>query len=109
MVRTYVLLIPVALSAVVAAGVLGAGTAVSQVLVVSVFALPLALSVWALLDMARRPSWVWALAGRSQPLWMTGILFGTMILVGGLLVSVLYLVAVRPELARIEEGELPVW
>lgn len=107
--RTYLLLVPVAVSAVVAIAVLGAGTAVWTVLVVSVLSVPLGLSVWSLLDMARRPQWVWAISGRSQALWMTGILFGVLLLLVGLLVSLRYLLHVRPDLARIEAGELPAW
>jgi hypothetical protein len=65
--------------------------------------------MWALLDAARRPQWVWALSGRSQALWMVGVLFGALLLVVGLLISSIYLLNVRPELKRIEAGELPGW
>ena len=48
----------------------------TTLVVACVFAIPLGVSVWALLDAARRPQWAWALAGRSQVAWMAGILFG---------------------------------
>ena len=73
-------------------------------LLVVVCALPLALTVWALLDAARRPEWAWALAGRRRVVWMAAILFGAMALVVGLVVSVIYLVRVRPEVEAAESG-----
>jgi hypothetical protein len=68
---------------------------------------PLVLSVWALLDAARRPEWAWALAGRRRVVWLAAILFGAMVLVVGLAVSIAYLVRVRPEVAAAESGRLP--
>jgi hypothetical protein len=67
---------------------------------------PLAITVWALLDAARRPQWAWALAGRSQVAWMTGILFGALTLVVGLAVSLWYLAKVRPLIAAAEDGRI---
>ena len=68
---------------------------------------PLVLSVWALLDAARRPEWAWALAGRRRVVWLAAILFGAMVLVVGLAVSIAYLVRVRPEVAAAESGRVP--
>ena len=68
---------------------------------------PLALSLWALLDAARRPEWAWALAGRRRVVWLAAILFGAMVLAFGLVVSVAYLVRVRPEVAAAETGRVP--
>ena len=68
---------------------------------------PLALSLWALLDAARRPEWAWALAGRRRVVWMASILFGALVLVVGLVVSIVYLVRVRPEMAAAESGQVP--
>ena len=69
-------------------------------------AIPLSVTVWALLDAARRPQWAWALAGRRQVVWMAAILFGTFSVVGGLILSVWYLANVRHEIAAAEEGRL---
>jgi hypothetical protein len=69
--------------------------------------LPLALSVWALLDAAHRPEWAWALAGRRRVVWIAAILFGTMALVVGVVVSGIYLTRVRPEVAGAETGRVP--
>ena len=68
---------------------------------------PLALSIWALLDAARRPRWAWALADRNQLVWMTAILLGILFLCVGLAISGWYLLKVRPVVAAVEEGRLP--
>jgi len=70
------------------------------------FAVPLALSLWALLDAAHRPQWAWALAGRRQVAWMAAILLGTFTVVGGLLICTWYLTRVRGEVAAAEDGEI---
>ena len=76
------------------------------VLVTSFFAIPLAVTLWALLDAARRPQWAWALAGRRQVVWMAAIMVGVLTVVGGLAVSLWYLLKVRPLVAAAEQGDL---
>jgi hypothetical protein len=71
---------------------------------VTLASVPLGLSLWALLDCARRPAWAWALAGRSQAMWMASILAGILLVPVGLLVSGWYLVRVRPVVAGAESG-----
>ena len=71
------------------------------------FLLPLALTAWALLDAASRPSWAWALAGRNRVLWMTVIAIGVLTLIGGIVVCTFYLLRVRPIVAAAERGDLP--
>ncbi len=77
------------------------------VLAAAFFSLPLAISAWAFLDAARRPSWAWSLAGRSQVAWMAAVALGVLTLLGGLLVSGWYLAMVRPEIAAAEDGQIP--
>lgn len=69
-------------------------------------AIPLGVSLWALLDAARRPRWAWALAERRQVVWMAGIMFGVLSVVGGLLISGWYLLRVRPAVAAAEDGSI---
>lgn len=74
---------------------------------VTLFAsIPLTLSAWALLDAANRPGWAWALAGRKQVAWMAAIMFGVLIVVGGLGISLWYLLKVRPVIAAAERGDI---
>jgi hypothetical protein len=74
--------------------------------VLLVCSVPLALSGWAMLDTAHRPEWVWALTGRRRVAWLAAILFGAVVVPVGLVVSSIYLVRVRPELADAETGRL---
>ena len=76
-------------------------------LLVTLFAaFPLSLSLWALLDAARRPQWAWAMTDRRQVVWMAAIMFGVLTVVGGLVISAWYLTRVRHQIAAAEEGRL---
>jgi len=76
-------------------------------LLLAVFAaIPLSLTGWALLDAARRPQWAWALAGRRQVVWMAGIMFSALTVLGGVIVSAWYLTRVRHEVAAAEDGQI---
>ena len=74
---------------------------------VTVFACtPLAISMWAFLDAARRPQWAWALSPARQVVWMVAIPIGVLTVVGGLVISLWYLLRIRPLVAAAERGEL---
>lgn len=75
-----------------------------EIVAITLAAIPLGISVWALLDIARRPAWAWGLSGRSRLLWMAAVLVGTCSVVGGLLISGWYLLRVRPVVAAAENG-----
>ena len=66
---------------------------------------PISLSLWALLDCARRPPWAWSMAGRSQVAWLGAIAFGIFLLIFGVAISVWYLLRVRPDIAAVEAGD----
>lgn len=72
----------------------------------TVAAIPLGLTLWALLDAARRPQWAWALTERRQVMWMAGIMFSALTVIGGVAVSTYYLLKVRPRIAAAEEGQV---
>jgi hypothetical protein len=69
-------------------------------------AVPLALTMWALLDAARRPQWAWALAERRQVVWMAVIMLGTLTVIGGMLLSTYYLTRIRHQVAAAEDGRI---
>ena len=69
-------------------------------------AIPLSLTIWALLDAARRPEWAWALCGRRQVVWMAGIMFSALTVIGGVIVSTWYLTKIRHQIAAAEDGQL---
>lgn len=77
-----------------------------MVVLITLACLPLAISVWALLDCASRPAWAWAMAGRRQVVWMAAILFGFLSVIGGIGISGWYLLKVRPQVAAAENGDL---
>ncbi len=68
--------------------------------------IPLGLTLWALLDAARRPRWVWALSRHPQLPWLAAVAAGVLLTVLGVGISLWYLLRIRPELAAIESGRL---
>lgn len=87
-------------------GVPGVGQLIWVLTSIVVSTVPLGLSVWALLDIANRPAWAWALAGRSRQWWLFGVLVGIASVLGGLIISLVYLLRIRPEIAAAEDGRL---
>jgi hypothetical protein len=82
----------------------GVGELFGAIVWTAVLCVPLGLSLWALLDCARRPGWAWALAGRRQLVWLMLILGGVVSVIGGVVISVWYLGRVRPAIAAAERG-----
>lgn len=78
------------------------------IVAVTIGLIPLGISVWALLDVARRPAWAWALADRDRVRWIASIAFTSVILGVGLTVAMYYLMKVRPHIDAIEQGNLTV-
>lgn len=92
--------------ALVLAEAVGVGTLAWETLKAVFFLLPLALSLWAFLDVTRRPGWAWALAGRSRITWMILIALGVLTMIGGIAICCWYLLRVRPVIAAAEEGRV---
>jgi hypothetical protein len=60
---------------------------------------PLALSIWGIVDAASRPDSAWEQSGQSKVLWIVlqaVLIFGCV----GWIVSLVYLLAIRPQVAR---------
>jgi hypothetical protein len=68
--------------------------------------IPLALSLWALLDAAHRPEWAFALARRSRTLWVVLTGAGILVCGPGVVIALWYLLKVRPAVAAAEGGRL---
>jgi len=85
----------------------GLGTLAWETLKAVFFLLPLALTMWAFLDVAKRPGWAWALSGRNRVTWLVVIALGVLTLIGGIAISCWYLLRVRPQIAAIENGDIP--
>jgi hypothetical protein len=84
----------------------GLGHLLWTIAVTAVLCIPLAVSLWALLDAARRPAWAWSLADRNQAMWIAFVLVGFCSVIGGLVISAVYLLRVRPRIAAAEAGRL---
>lgn len=82
------------------------GDVVRMIGSILVLSIPLMVSVWALLDAARRPAWAFALAGRSRTVWVALGAAGVFVCAAGVVVAVYYLVRVRPVVAAVEAGRL---
>lgn len=70
------------------------------------YGMPIAVSGLAFLDAARWDGWVWALSGRRRLVWMILIGFGVLSVIVGLLISGYYLLMIRPKLRAIDRGDL---
>jgi len=79
---------------------------ISALMWLTLVLLPVLYTLVAFLDVARRPGWVWALAGKRQLLWLWLLGMSILTVYGGLLVATAYFIFVRPSLARTESGDL---
>lgn len=62
----------------------------------------LVLSIWAIVDVASRPAWAFRSAGHSKGVWMALEIVG--VFVCGLVLSLIYLLAIRPSVVRAAAG-----
>ncbi len=85
---------------------MGTGTLVRVLATTILASIPLALSMWALLDAAHRPEWAFALAKRSRVVWVASTGMGILFCGPGVLVALWYLLRVRPGVAAAERGRL---
>ena len=85
---------------------MGAGTIAKVLGTTLLAAIPLAISMWALLDAARRPEWAFALARRSRTVWVASTGIGILFCGPGVAVAIWYLVKVRPGVAAAESGRI---
>lgn len=77
-----------------------------EMVLITLAAIPLGISVWALLDIARRPAWAWGLSGHNRVGWLAAVLVGMCSVIGGLVISGLYLLRIRPRVADAEAGRI---
>lgn len=75
-------------------------------LFIALAALPIVFVALAFLHAARSPQWVWAMSGRTQIVWLAGLLVGAGIVFAGVPAAIYYFWKIRPVLDRIERGDL---
>jgi len=64
-----------------------------------------AISVWAIVDAARRPDWAWQASGQNRTLWLILNVVG--LFVCGLVIGLVYLLGIRPKVAQAEAAGGP--
>ncbi len=62
----------------------------------------LGVTVFAIVDGARRPEWAWQQAGQSKSLWIALQAVGIFLCALGVILSIVYLAAIRPKLVLAE-------
>ena len=85
---------------------MGTGDVAGAVVLTLLCSIPLALTMWAFLDAARRPEWAWALAGRRRVVWLAVLLCSAFTVVAGVATALWYLLKVRPVVAGAERGDV---
>ncbi len=64
----------------------------------------LALPIWGIIDAAGRPDVQWTTAGQSKGLWIALMAVGTVFRGAGIVLSIVYLAAIRPKLEAARGG-----
>ncbi len=68
----------------------------------------LVVGVWAVIDALVRPDSDWMAADQNKTAWVIGLLVGPLVLFPlGIMVSLVYLVAIRSKLGRVARGYSP--
>ena len=75
-------------------------------LLIAVGSLPIVFVALAFLHAARAPQWAWRMIGRTQVMWLAGLLIGAAVIPLGIPGAVFYFWKIRPTLDRVERGEL---
>ena len=65
----------------------------------------LGLSIWALVDALSRPAWAFRASGNNKTLWV--VLEAVGLVVCGLILSLVYLIAIRPRVAAAQRDTTP--
>ncbi len=65
-------------------------------------------TIWAIVDACRHSEVAWSRIGQSRPLWVVLLAGGWLVtVIGGLLLALVYLFAVRPRLVASEQAAVP--
>lgn len=78
-----------------------------ELLILLLTVVPYGVIVWGIVDAATRPEWAWQAAGQSKVLWIVLQVIGLFLCLVGVILSVAYLVAIRPQVARQQDLAVP--
>jgi hypothetical protein len=75
-----------------------------ELLILSLGVVPFALLVWGIVDASSRPAWAWQQSGQNQTLWIVLMVVGLFMCVVGAALALVYLLAIRPQVASQQIG-----
>jgi uncharacterized BrkB/YihY/UPF0761 family membrane protein len=70
----------------------------TETLLLGLFLIPPAIVLWGLIDAATEPPVAWESVGQSQTVWIVRLVVGLLLSWLGMILSIYYLVSVRPKL-----------
>jgi hypothetical protein len=82
------------------------GPAILPFVLIAILVGPI-LCIVGLIDVVRRPDWVWSASGQNKTLWLVLNIVGIVLFFvtfSGLVIGLIYLLAIRPRLERVTEG-----
>ena len=71
-----------------------------ELLILLIGVVPYAVILWGIIDAAMRPDPAWQRAGQNKVLWVALQVAGLFVCLAGFVLSLVYLLAIRPQLAR---------
>jgi uncharacterized membrane protein len=69
-----------------------------EFVILGVLFVPAAIVLWGVIDAATKPAVAWERVGQSQTVWIVVLVVGLLLLWLGMILSIYYLVSVRPKL-----------
>lgn len=75
-----------------------------ELLIILISFAPLALVIWGVVDAASRPDRAWEQSGQNRVLWIVLMVAGLFVCYLGAIAALVYLLAIRPQVARHQGG-----
>lgn len=75
-----------------------------ELLALLLLAVPCGGVVWACIDAASTPDWVWQGASQSKVVWVALLTVGVFVCIVGFVVAFVYATTIRPSLVRVRQG-----
>ena len=79
----------------------------TELLIILLALMGLALIVWGIVDAASRPEWAWQRANQSKVLWIFLQAFGFFFAGLGIVLAIVYFLAIRPRVAKAQAASTP--
>jgi hypothetical protein len=76
----------------------------SELVILLMGLVPLAVTVWAVVDAATRPDWAFVQSGQNKVLWIVLPIAASFFFCSGWLVAIIYLAAIRPKVVAAQSS-----